>query len=128
MHDCHLYEYGVIRIVPRVEREEFINAGVIVFCKRQRFIQCLYELNIPKIQALDPKANLGLIEQNLAAFAAIAHGSRDSQSPIARLDVPERFRWLTATRSTIIQTGKIHAGLAASTTDTTLRLFDQLVR
>jgi hypothetical protein len=128
MHDCHLYEYGVIRIVPRVEREEFINAGVIVFCKRQRFIQCLYELNAPKIQALDPKVNLALIEQNLAAFSAIAHGSRDSKSPIARLEVPERFRWLTATRSTIIQTSKIHAGFAADTTDTTRRLFDQLVR
>ena len=110
MHDCHLYEYGVIRIVPRVEREEFINAGVIVFCKKQKFLAIRCELPEAKIRALDPQADLALIQQNLDAFTAIAQGRRDCKSPIARLEVPERFRWLTATRSTIIQTGKIHAG------------------
>lgn len=128
MHDCHLYEYGVIRIVPRVEREEFVNAGVIVFCKKQKFLHCLCALPEAKIRMLDPEADLELIRKNLEAFAAIAHGSRASKSPIARLDAPERFRWLTATRSTIIQTSKIHAGFAADTSGLAETLLQKLVR
>ena len=128
MHDCHLYEYGVIRVVPRVEREEFINAGVIVFCKKQKFIDCRYELQAAKILALDPQADLQLIRQHLDAFIAIAKGSRESKSPIARLEVPERFRWLTATRSTIIQTGKIHSGFTPDTGNITDELFCKLVQ
>ena len=127
MHDCYLYEYSVLRIVPRVEREEFINAGVIVFCKKQRFLHCLYELNAEKIKTLDPNADLALIEKNLEAFAQIAHGSREPKSPIARLNAPERFRWLTATRSTIIQTGKTHAGFTPETADIAGKLFEKLV-
>lgn len=128
MHDCYLYEYGVLRVVPRVEREEFINAGVIVFCKKQRFLRCVYELNAEKIRALDPLANLALIEKNLEAFIGIAHGCRDSKSPIARFDAPERFRWLTATRSTIIQVSKIHTGFTPATENIAEMLFEKLVK
>lgn len=127
MSDCHLYEYGVLRIVPRVEREEFINAGVIVFCKKEKFIRCRYELNREKIKALDPAADVELIGKNLEAFVQIAHGDRASKSPIARLDIPERFRWLTAMRSTVIQVSKIHPGFTQITSDVADVLFEKLV-
>ncbi len=127
MPDCHLYEYGVLRVVPRVEREEFINAGVVVFCKKQKFIRCRYEVNEAKIKALDPAADVALIGKNLDAFVRIAHGDRSCKSPIARLDVPERFRWLTATRSTIIQVGKVHAGFTPGMEDVVDTLFEKLV-
>ncbi len=128
MHDCHLYEYGVLRIVPRIEREEFINAGVIVFCKKQKLVRCRYELNAEKIRALHPAADLDLISRNLEAFVQIAHGNRQSKSPIAQLEAPERFRWLTATRSTMIQVGKIHPGFTPDTENIADVLFEKLVR
>lgn len=128
MHEKHLYEYGVIRIVPRVEREEFINAGVIVFCKKQKFLRCIWELNKAKIISLHHDADLLILSRNLEAFAAIAAGEKDCKSPIARLDPPERFRWLTATRSTLIQVGKIHSGLTADLPEITERLFQKMVR
>lgn len=128
MHDCHLYEYGVLRIVPRVEREEFINAGVIVFCKKLKLVRCRYELNAEKIRALHPDADVEMIGRNLEAFIQIAHGDRTSKSPIARLDAPERFRWLTATRSTLIQVGKTHPGFTPDAENITNVLFEKLVR
>ena len=127
MQKKHLYEYAVIRVVPRVEREEFINTGIIIFCKRAKFLKCLYEINEPRLRALFPKIDIELIRKNLAAFENIASG-QVSGGPIARLDVPERFRWLTASRSTIIQTGKVHPGLADDNEDTLNRLFNELVK
>ncbi len=123
----HLYEYSVIRIVPRVEREEFINAGVIVFCKKEKFLRCLWELDKAKIKALDPEADLLLLRRNLEAFAAIAAGEKGCKSLIAHLEPPERFRWLTATRSTMIQAGKIHAGLTDDLPRITRSLFGKMV-
>lgn len=110
MNKSCLYEYAVVRIVPRVEREEFVNAGIIVFCKKEKFLRCRLVLPTEKVLMLDAKANMQDIENNLASFADIAQGK--GSSPIAMLGVPERFRWLTATRSTIIQAGKIHPGFA----------------
>lgn len=127
MQKKHLYEYAVIRVVPRVEREEFINTGIILFCKKAKFLKCLYEINEARLQALFPNIDIELVRKNLAAFQNIASGHA-SGGPIARLDVPERFRWLTASRSTIIQTGKVHPGLADDNDDTLKRLFNEMVK
>ncbi len=106
-----LYEYAVIRIVPRVEREEFINVGIILFCKKSGYLNCRFHVSEEKIKCLDPKADLDQIYRNLKAFERVARGS-DENSAIAKLPAPERFRWLTATRSTIIQCSKVHPGFA----------------
>ena len=112
MPEQQLYEYAVIRVVPRVEREEFINAGIILFCKKNSFIDCRIKLDDKKVKCFGETIDIALIRENLLAFENIAKGCKQSLSPIARLDVPSRFRWLTATRSTIIQCSKVHPGLS----------------
>ena len=126
MQDKHLYEYAVIRVVPRVEREEFVNAGVIVFCKRQKFIKMLYTVNEQKIQLLSPETDIEQIKLNLASFEKIARGAQDG-GPIAQLEIPERFRWLTAVRSSVIQTSRPHPGFCTNMEQLTEKLFFDLV-
>ncbi len=111
MQEQQLYEYAVIRVVPRVEREEFVNAGIILFCKKTKYVDCRLSLPAAKLKCFNPDIDLGFIEQNLRAFEQIALGNRLSASPIAQLDAPSRFRWLTATRSTVIQCSKVHPGI-----------------
>ena len=108
MPERYLYEYAVIRVVPRVEREDFINVGIILFSKRKKFLRAKYVLH----------------EENLQIFDRICSGSRDG-GPIAELDVPERFRWLTAVRSTIIQTSRPHPGFLTDPDATFDKLFDE---
>ena len=110
MQEKHLYEYAVIRVVPRVEREEFINAGIVIFCKRKRFIRVLFTVDEAKIIMLTPDADVDQIRRNLESFQKIGEGAKDG-GPIAQLEVPERFRWLTAVRSSVIQTSRPHPGL-----------------
>lgn len=110
MQEKHLYEYAVIRVVPRVEREEFINTGIVVFCKRKRFIRVLFTVDEAKITMLTPDADIDQIRRNLESFQKIGEGAIDG-GPIARLEAPERFRWLTAVRSSVIQTSRPHPGL-----------------
>ncbi len=126
MQDKHLYEYAVIRVVPRVEREEFVNAGVVVFCKRQKFIKMLYTVNEQKILMLSPEADTDQIRLNLQSFEKIANGAKDG-GPIALLDIPERFRWLTAVRSSVIQTSRPHPGFCSDMEQLTQKLFENLV-
>ncbi|WP_294824205.1 DUF3037 domain-containing protein [uncultured Flavobacterium sp.] len=126
MQDKHLYEYAVIRVVPRVEREEFINAGVIVFCKRARFIRVLYAINEAKLHAICPELDVAQISRNLMSFERIARGAEDG-GPIAQLETPERFRWLTAVRSSVIQTSRPHPGLCDELDYKTTKLFEELV-
>jgi hypothetical protein len=111
MQEQLLYEYAVIRVVPRVEREEFVNAGIILFCKKTGYIGCRIFLNEQKLRCFDEKTDVETVQKNLRAFELIAAGDKLSGSPIARLDAPSRFRWLTATRSTVIQCSKVHPGL-----------------
>src|SRR6218665_2030721 len=110
MQQNKLYEYAVIRIVPRVEREEFINAGIILFCKKEKYLKCKYEVHEEKLRCLYADTDIDFIKKNLKAFENIALG-KEAGSPISSLDMPERFRWLTATRSTVIQASKVHPGL-----------------
>jgi len=126
MQDKHLYEYAVIRVVPRVEREEFVNVGIIVFCKRARFIKALYTINEKKLHAMHPELDIAQISLNLMSFERIARGAKDG-GPIAQMETAERFRWLTAIRSSVIQTSRPHPGLCDDPEYKTTKLFEELV-
>jgi hypothetical protein len=122
----HYYEYAIVRVVPVVEREEFVNAGVILFCKKERFIRMQYRLREEKILNLSPEAELDEIGKNLEAFCKIAAGKKDG-GPIACLDEAERFRWLTAVRSASIQTSRPHPGVCCDLEKTFDTLFSEMV-
>jgi len=109
-----LFEYAIIRVVPRVEREEFVNIGVILFCKRQNLLQTRITIDDNRLLALFPGLDINMVKSYATALERIAAGEIQSNSPIAALDTPSRFRWLTATRSTIIQTSKVHPGLCTN--------------
>ncbi len=126
MQDKHLYEYAVIRVVPRVEREEFVNAGIVVFCKRKRFIKVLFTIDAAKLACLSPELDIDQLRLNLESFEKIARGAKDG-GPIALLEVPERFRWLTAVRSSVIQTSRPHPGLCDDPEAVAQKLFEELV-
>jgi hypothetical protein len=126
MPDKDLFEYAVIRIVPRVEREEFVNAGVILYCAKQRFLQARYVMDKERIKALCPEVDLELIANNLDSLRRISLGAKDA-GPIALMDIPSRFRWLTATRSTVVQTSRPHPGLCTDAVAKLDQLFEQLV-
>lgn len=122
----HLFEYAIIRIVPRVEREEFVNAGVILYCRDLKFLGCRYSINREKVLALCADVDCSEIENYLRAFQKICVGAKDG-GPIAALDAAGRFRWLTATRSTPVQCSKVHPGLCADAGATLEKLMGELV-
>jgi hypothetical protein len=124
--DKYLFEYAIIRFVPKVEREEFINVGVILFCKDLNFLELKYQLNITKLVAIGPQVEAKEVEQNLQAFKKICEGD-SSSGPIGTLSPAERFRWLTATRSTMIQSSKVHPGLCENAALLLDKLFLDLV-
>lgn len=105
------YDYAVIRIVPRVEREEFLNVGVILFCRTRRFLDMTTALDPERLAAFAPSIDVAEVNDHLRAFEAICHGARTG-GPIAALPPAERFHWLTAPRSTVIQTSPVHSGLS----------------
>jgi hypothetical protein len=115
------FDYAVIRVVPRVERGEMVNAGVILFCLERDFLQARVEVNEPRLRALWPEIDLELVRQHLEAIPKICAGSPEA-GPIARLSLRERFHWLVAPRSTMIQVSPVHAGLC----DTPERALDEL--
>lgn len=126
MQEKHLFEYAVIRVVPRVEREEFLNVGIILYCRSKKYLQCIYRLDDQKLQVLCPKLDCGDVTEHLRSFEEICKGTKGA-SPISSLDIASRFRWLTATRSTIVQTSKVHPGFCIEPADTLQKLFEQLV-
>ena len=117
------FDYAVLRVVPRVEREEFINAAVVAFCLEKRYLDARVALNADRLRALWPDADLDLIRQHLNAIPRICAGD-PSAGPIARLSQRERFHWLTSPRSTILQPGPVHTGVC----DETGNLLDRLAR
>lgn len=127
MQDKHLYEYTVVRIVPRVERGEFINAGILLYSKKVNYLSGRFVVNREKILALDPQADIDLIEAQLQGLERIARGDKSCKSPIAALDKASRFRWLSANRSTIIQTSPIHPGYTEDLDTAVERLMQQYV-
>ena len=121
------YSYAVVRVVPRPEREEFVNAGVILFAPELRFLDATIELDAARIRALAPDVDLALVEQHLAVFEAVAEG-RDEGGPIAALPPQDRFHWLTAPRSTVIQSSAVHTGQCSDPRQALEDLLDELVR
>lgn len=107
------FDYAVVRVVPRVEREEFVNAGVILFCLQRDFLAARVEVDETRLRALWPEVDVELIRQHLEAIPRICSGSRDA-GPIARLSLRERFHWLVAPRSTMIQVSPVHSGMCES--------------
>jgi hypothetical protein len=127
MQEQHLFEYAVIRVTPRVEREEFLNVGVIVYCHALRFLEVSFELNEKRLSSFSPSPDVTELQNTLRAFQQIALGGEQG-GPIGKLPVPERFRWLTAARSTIVQTSAVHLGLCVDPHETLVRLHKQLVQ
>jgi len=109
VRDHSSYDYAIVRVVPRVEREEFVNVGVIVSCPAQDFLQARIELDELLLRALDPAIDIEAVRTHLASIPAICCGGSQG-GPIGRLSRRERFDWLVAPRSTIIQTSKVHTG------------------
>jgi hypothetical protein len=106
----HGYDYAVIRVVPRVEREEFLNVGVILSCQSNDFLGARLHVDRARLAALDPALDLDLLEQHLQVIPAICRGEPEA-GPIAQLTPRQRFHWLVAPRSTVIQTSAVHRGL-----------------
>lgn len=126
MQEKHLFEYAVIRMVPRVEREEFLNIGVIIYCPSLRFLKSEFLLNKDRIRAFTEDFDLECLEKNLISFKLICQGDPEG-GPIGKLPLVSRFRWLTATRSTILQTSSVHLGLCTDPQEKLIRLYNQLV-
>lgn len=126
MQDNHLFEYAVIRVVPRVEREEFLNVGVIVYSKKPAFLEMMYTLDEKKLLIIFPEIDIDDVRSHLNAFEQISKGNSDA-GPIAALDIASRFRWLTAKRSTVVQTSAVHSGLCKDAAQTVAHLHQQLV-
>ncbi|MGI4022635.1 MAG: DUF3037 domain-containing protein [Janthinobacterium lividum] len=126
MPEQHVFEYAVIRVVPRVEREEFLNIGVILYCSKQKLLQVRFGLNESKLQAFAADLDISELKKHIAAIEHICAGTKEA-GPIGQLDIASRFRWLTATRSTVVQASKVHPGLCADAKETLCRLLAQLV-
>ena len=126
MQESHLFEYAVVRVVPKVEREEFLNTGVILYCARQRFLQTMYTVNEKRLATFCDSLDIAELRTYLRAFELVSMGSAEG-GPIARLDIASRFRWLTATRSTVLQTSKVHPGFCSDPAAALQRLYGQLV-
>ena len=126
MQEKNLYEYAVIRIMPRVEREEFLNVGVVLYCAGKKFLQAKYMLVNDRVASFCHTCDLSEIETYLKAFEQIAGGANDA-GPISKLLPAARFRWLTATRSTVVQTSKVHPGMCADPAIMLQKLFNDMV-
>ncbi|GEP94465.1 DUF3037 domain-containing protein [Chitinophaga cymbidii] len=126
MQGNHLFEYAVIRVVPRVEREEFLNVGVVLYCRQMKFLRMMYSLDEVRLHAFCASLDVPELQSYLAAFEKICNGEKDG-GPIARLDIASRFRWLTAMRSTVVQTSRVHPGLNGDPQAALTRLYEQLV-
>jgi len=127
MQEDKIYEYAVIRLVPKVEREEFFNIGLIMFSKREKFIRVEFYLCPDKFKLIKSKLDYEDIIKNLESFKNIAEGKKDG-GPIATLDIPDRFRWLTAVRSAVVQTSRPHPGKSKDLEKTFGKLFEELVK
>jgi hypothetical protein len=126
MHEHSSYDYAIIRVVPRVERGECINVGVILFCRARRFLGVLTHLDESRLLALDPSIELEQVRRQLYFIAQISVGAEETGS-LARLSLSERFHWLVSPRSTIIQTSSVHCGLCHDPAKTLQHLLQTLV-
>lgn len=126
MQDKFTFEYAIIRIVPKVEREEFFNVGVILFCKRKKFLGIKYHIDSEKLKAFSPDVELYVFEEYLKAWQLVCDGAAQG-GKIGAMELSDRFRWLTACRSTIIQSSKTHPGLCEDPEKTLEEIFKKQV-
>ena len=121
------FDYAVVRLVPRVDREEFINVGVVLFCLTMRFLGARVELDERRLLALAPEVDLSVVRSHLEALPRICAGGADA-GPIGQLPQKERWHWLVAPRSTILQTSPVHSGLCEDPAAALESLMDRMVR
>jgi hypothetical protein len=122
----HSFDYAIIRVTPRLERGESINAGIVLFCRTQRFLAAPTHCDVPRLQMLDPTCDSASIAEHLAVFSGVARGDK-AYGPIAQLPIAERFHWLVAPRSTIIATTPVHCGVCDDPDATVHALLRKLV-
>ena len=126
MSERTVYEYAIVRVVPRVEREEFVNVGIALYCRKQRYAALKFHIDASRLKAMFEGVDIDLIKSHLESFSRICAGDKTA-GKIAQLDQTERFRWLTAKRSTIIQCSVSHPGMCISAEQTHQELFEKLV-
>ena len=126
MRDRLPYDYSVIRVAPRVDREEFINVGVILSCPDRQFLDARISLDETRLRGLFPEVDLEVIQAHLAAIPAICAGGEEA-GPIGRLSQRERFHWLVAPRSTMIQPSPVHTGRCSDPAAALERLMQKMV-
>jgi len=120
------FDYALLRVVPRVERQEFINAGVVVYCPERKYLGARIHLNRDRLKALSPEVDEALVQQHLEAIERICSGDPEAGA-IAKLSQRERFHWLTAPRSTIVQPSPVHTGVCHETDGLLERLEKQFL-
>ena len=126
MPTSHTYDYAVIRVVPRVEREEFVNVGVILSCATRDFLDARLHVDRQRLAAFDPGFDAALVEQYLAVIPLVCRGDADA-GPIGKLSARQRFHWLVAPRSTIIQVSAVHSGLCEDPSGALAHLMQRMV-
>ena len=127
MQEKQLFEYAIIRIVPRVEKQEFFNAGIIMYCASANFLQTKFEINEKKLAAFSDQVDIDDLKKRLNVFQQICLANKTA-GDIAALPAPARFRWLTAVRSTVMQTSPVHPGFSKNLQETLNKLFEELVK
>jgi hypothetical protein len=127
VHDELTYDYAIVRVVPRPERGEQINVGVILSCVDHEFLDARIEVDTARLRALDPELDLDIVQSALAAIPAVCAGGPDA-GPIGAMPQRERFRWLVSPRSTIIQMSPVHTGRTSNPAACLDRLFEKMVR
>ncbi len=120
----HVYDYAVVRVVPYVEREEFINAGIILFCRPARYLGAKVELDHERLQALAPDCSIAAVEEQLSLIPRMCQG----EGPIGQLGLAETYHWLVAPHSTVVQCSPVHSGVTDDLPGTLERLMDMMVR
>ncbi len=120
------FDYAVLRVVPDIEREEFLNAGLILFCRARKYLRARTVLDVATLNAVHPGSDADAIDEQLRFIEAVAAGTLDA-SPFATMGQSERFHWLTTPRSTIVQPGPLHAGMSDDPDATFDHLFAVLV-
>ncbi len=127
MPEWAVYEYATIRVVPRVERGEYVNVGVVLLCKARRFLGARFEPDAARILALDPGADFQAVTEQLASMDAVAAGGTGAGA-LGALEAAERFRWLVAPRSTVVQASPVHTGEGEDPRAALERLMTTMVR
>jgi hypothetical protein len=120
----HVYDYAVVRVVPYVEREEFINAGIILFCRPARYLGAQVELDHERLRALAPDCDIAAVEEQLALIPRMCQG----EGPIGELGLAETYHWLVAPHSTVVQCSPVHSGVTDDLPGTLERLMAMMVR